>query len=139
MAFWSEPRFSYNSVHIIHEGDLFMKIPLVVLSTLSTISGYLFYDIFVGRGVPNRVAVFILTDYGFEFEYLLTQTKKFMPLLFVLMALPVFLISRKFFFHLTYYSSSFPTLLRFFYITQVFFIKKWYFDYFYYHIAYFTM
>jgi|SRR5690606_26800853 len=124
MAFWSEPRFNYSSVDIIHEGNLFMKIPLIILSILSAISGYLFYDIFLGRGVPNRAAVFILTDHGFELEYLLTQTKKFMPLVFVLMALPVFLISRKFFFHLTYYSSSFPTLLRFFYITQVFFSKK---------------
>lgn len=116
-----------------------MKIPLIVLSILSITSGYFFYDIFVGRGIPNRLTVFFLMDYGFELEYLLTQTKKFLPLLFVLLAVPIFFISKKFFFHLTYYSSAFPTLLRFLYITQVFFTKKWYFDYFYYYIAYFVM
>ena len=103
---------------------MFLKIPLIVLSLLSMVSGYFFYDIFVGRGIPNRLKVFFLMDYGFELEYLLTQTKKFTPLFFVLLAIPIFFFNKKFFFHLTYYSTAYPVFLRFVYITQVFFTKK---------------
>jgi len=139
MTFWSEPRFNYSSLKIIGEGNLFLKAPLFILSLFSIASGYFFYDIFTGRGIPSRLKVFFLMDYGFELEYLLSQSKKFLPLFFVTFGIIVFFINKKFFFHLTYYSSSYPTFLRFAYITQVFFTKKWYFDYFYYHIAYFVM
>lgn len=139
MAFWSEPRFNHTSLKIIHEGNLFMKVPLMILSVLSVTTGYFFCDIFVGRGVPSRIAVFFLMDYGFELEYLISQTKKFLPLIFVLLSIPIFLINKKYFFHFTYYGSFYPVFLRFMYITQVFFTKKWYFDYFYYYIAHCVM
>ncbi len=49
-TFLSKPNFNFNLINNIHESNLFIAIPLILLSIFSIFSGYLLNDIFIGFG-----------------------------------------------------------------------------------------
>ena len=50
MVFIQKPKSSQTIAKNVHESDIYMLIPLVVLSVGSIFSGYVFRDIFLGMG-----------------------------------------------------------------------------------------
>ena len=79
MVFYSVPRFSYTQLKAIKESDFFIKIPMFFLVILSLISGYLFFDLFIGYGSPTGMLVVNLQEnYYFSSEYI-SQIRKFVP------------------------------------------------------------
>lgn len=97
MTFYSVPRFSYTQLKTIKESDFFVKIPMFFLAILSLISGYLFFDLFVGYGSPTgMLTVNLEENYYFSSEYI-SQVRKFIPLLFVIGGVLTFFILTKYF------------------------------------------
>jgi NADH-ubiquinone oxidoreductase chain 5 len=50
MTFISKPNGIYNDYKKVHEGNIFMNIPLIILAIFSTFFGYITKDIYVGLG-----------------------------------------------------------------------------------------
>jgi proton-translocating NADH-quinone oxidoreductase chain L len=137
LTFFSTPRFSFTFLKNITESDYRFKIPLFLLAFLSFFSGYLFSDLFVGYGgdLMNLNTSIEKNFHLVEMEYL-SQSRKFLPLLFVFFGFLTYFIS-----HITYIN-CFSYLLKYREALRIillpwknFFTKKWFFDYFYYHIS----
>jgi NADH-quinone oxidoreductase subunit L len=114
-----------------HESDLFMLIPLIVLSFFSLFGGYLFKEIFVGLSIEINNYLIFYRSLSNNF-YSLNLYYKIEELNIMYKLIPFFLIFSVSFitFYLYYTHKKFQNS-KIFRIIFKFLIKKWYFDIFY--------
>lgn len=133
--FTNNPRFSFSQLKFIKEGDFRIKFPLILLSLLSISSGYLFYDLFVGYGGDLfNLNSNLYKNHLFNVEYL-SQLRKFFPFFFVLSGSLTYIYFHNL--YITQFSYFFKKLDSFYLILPFknFLSKKWFFDFFYYHLT----
>ena len=101
------PPVNYNNVH---EGDIFMSLPLIILALFSIFFGFITKDIFVGLGsgffVDNSLFTHPLHEININTEFAVPTLFKLLPLivtiiltitsLILLELLPLFIINIKF-------------------------------------------
>ena len=135
LTFFSTPRFSRVLVSTLSESDFKFKIPLIVLSFFSIVSGYFFFDLFTGYGSDLlNINLNLSKNFLIEQEYLFFL-RKLLPLVFVFLGFFSYLFFNFFFryyFSLLIFFRSFIELLL---PWKNFFTKKWFFDYFYYFLV----
>jgi NADH-ubiquinone oxidoreductase chain 5 len=119
----------YKSVYEhAHEPGLFMLIPLMVLSILSIIVGYILKDMFIGLGTTfwgNSLAISSLGIVGsfYEAEFI-SWNVKLVPFVVSILGVIVSFLSYHF------GSSLFINYLNYYWFRKmyIFFSKKWFFD-----------
>jgi NADH-ubiquinone oxidoreductase chain 5 len=79
------PRIDYKNVH---EGDLFMSIPLIILAVFSIFFGYIFKDMFIGLGsglfTDNAIYIYPANEIMISTEFAVDTTYKLLPLFFTI-------------------------------------------------------
>ena len=73
MSFFFKPNGPKKNYHLIHEADKLIQLPLVLLSILSLVSGYLFFDLIAGFGsdiFSDSIFTNPKNNYFFEAEFL---------------------------------------------------------------------
>lgn len=107
LTFFSKPRFNKIFLNQLSESDFRFKIPLFILSIFSIVSGYFFYELFIGYGSDLlNLNINLTKNFLIEQEYLFFL-RKLLPLGFVFSGFLVYLF---FYFVYNYY---FNFLLRF--------------------------
>jgi len=66
MTFHGEPRADHDTLHHVHESPWVMLVPLFVLAAGATLSGILFYDLFVGHDMAGfwRDSLLVLEEHN---------------------------------------------------------------------------
>ena len=133
-VFLTKPNLFKNKLTYIHESDNFILIPLIMLSLLTIIVGYLFKDALVGFGTnfwSNSIYVQSFNYISYEREFLPSIIKK-LPLIAFFSAFIMFCILNSFDFK--YFLNSKLYVEIYYYLNQ-----KWYFDLIYNYIMSFLL
>lgn len=126
-VFLKETSVGKNMIKNIHEGGLFMTIPLFILGLLSIFIGYSFKELFMGIGVDiwnNSILTLNNNIYIFEAEFLPIYIKLLPFFVSILGTCIGLLIYYKF----NYYSLKIIFNYYIIYSIYNFCNKKWYFD-----------
>jgi proton-translocating NADH-quinone oxidoreductase chain L len=126
LVFFSKPRLSLFRLGAAHEPDLYMLVPLFVLSICSVFMGYLSRDLFIGLGTDYWVNSFfsLPTHCSLIFYEFLPVSYKVLPILFSFFG---FLVSFVFY---QFYSSRLSFVFFFcFKNLYAFLSRRWYVDY----------
>jgi NADH-ubiquinone oxidoreductase chain 5 len=124
-VFFAKINFIKNYFYEINEFNLFMLIPMFVLTICSIFVGYIFFDAFIGIGSNFLISsIFVnINNYSIlDAEFSLFFVK-YISLIFMLLGISLFFFFNKFFFNF------FILKNRFFYNIYYFFNKALYFDY----------
>ena len=140
LTFFSKsPRFPRTVLQNVHESDFRFKLPLFLLTLFSIFSGFVFFDFFIGYGNDMlNLPVSLTKNYYFDMEFL-TQFRKYVPFFFVIFGSLTYLISHSLFFHSYNFFVKYRWWFKFFIRWKNFFSKKWFFDFFYYHLVVLTL
>lgn len=125
--FLAKANFFKIYILFLNELNFFMLIPMVLLSILSIIIGYIFFDSFLGIGNifwSNSIYLNLLHYTNLDAEFSLFYMK-YVPLIFTLFGIFFFFFFNKFFFNYSFY-----LLLNNFVFNKIyyFFNKSLYFD-----------
>jgi NADH-ubiquinone oxidoreductase chain 5 len=101
LAFLAKPNGSYIDYTKVHESDLYMSIPLVLLGILSIVFGFITKDIFIGLGsgffLDNAIFIHPTHEILTTTEYAVPTLFKILPFIFSIMSIIFyFLIMNKF-------------------------------------------
>jgi len=115
-----------NKILHAHEGSFFLSAPLIILSILSIVIGYLSKEFFIGFGTnfwSNAIFILPMNYYLVDIEFI-NLFFKLLPLIFTLIG--IFYALYIYFFGLEfYYIIKQNKIFKLFYI---FLNRKWYFD-----------
>jgi NADH-ubiquinone oxidoreductase chain 5 len=131
LTFLTNPNGSFVNYKQVHEGDIFMSLPLIILAIFSVFFGYIAKDVFIGLGsaffIDNALFVHPLHEIMLNTEFAVPTLFKLLPLIVTVLLsvisiilceiLPIFFIS----FKLTRYGYN---IFSFF--NQRFFIELFY-------------
>lgn len=82
------PLENYKQAHAAHEGDIFMSMPLIILTVFSIFFGYLTKDIFIGLASgffsDNSLFIHPLHEIMLDTEFAVPTLFKLLPLFFTL-------------------------------------------------------
>lgn len=137
LVFFNKVNSNKKIIEKTHEVDIILGLPLFFLSICSIFVGYIFKDFFIGLG-NNSWNGIILFKYQ---NYNILNIEFFTP--FIIKYVPLFFIILNFVITIFYYILRKQKLITYLYVfrnkilekkflkkIQVFFLKKWYFDYF---------
>lgn len=86
LTFLGNPNGPISSYKIAHEGDLFLTIPLIILSIFSIFFGYITKDIFIGLGtgffVDNSIFIHPSHEIMLDTEFAVPTFFKLLPFVF---------------------------------------------------------
>jgi NADH-ubiquinone oxidoreductase chain 5 len=86
LTFLTNPNGPLSSYKIAHEGDLFLTIPLIILSIFSIFFGYITKDIFIGLGtgffVDNSIFIHPNHEIMLDTEFAVPTFFKLLPFVF---------------------------------------------------------
>lgn len=86
LTFLANPNGSVNSYKNVHEGDVFLSLPLVMLAIFSIYFGYLTRDILIGLGSEffkdNSIYLHPIGEISINTEFSVTILFKLLPLIF---------------------------------------------------------
>jgi NADH-ubiquinone oxidoreductase chain 5 len=89
LTFISKPNGPLTNYKNAHEGDIFMTVPLVVLSLFSVFFGYITKDIFIGLGTDlfndNSLFIHPLHEIMLNTEFAVSSLFKLLPFIFTLL------------------------------------------------------
>jgi NADH-ubiquinone oxidoreductase chain 5 len=102
MTFISKPNGIYSYYKKVHEGDVFMNAPLIILSLFSIFFGYITKDIYIGLGsgvfMDNSIFIHPLHETLIDTEFsLLGKFIKFIPLVSTVIFFLLYLILSEYF------------------------------------------
>lgn len=102
MTFMSKPNGIYNSYKKVHEGNVFMNIPLIILSLFSIFFGYISKDIYIGLGSSvfsdNSIFIHPLHETLIDTEFsLYGSLLKFLPLILTLIFMLLYILMSEFY------------------------------------------
>ena len=85
LTFLGNPNGPISSYKIAHEGDLFLTIPLIILSIFSIFFGYITKDMFIGLGsnlfIDNSIFIHPCHEIMLDTEFAVPTLFKILPLL----------------------------------------------------------
>jgi NADH-ubiquinone oxidoreductase chain 5 len=88
LTFLANPNGPLSSYKIAHEGDLFLTIPLIILSIFSIFFGYITKDIFIGLGSAffsdNSLFIHPTHEIMLDTEFAVPTLFKLLPLIFTI-------------------------------------------------------
>ena len=88
LTFINKPNGPLTSYKNAHEGDIFMTVPLIILSLFSVFFGYLTKDIFIGLGTAtfsdNSLFIHPLHEITLNAEFAVSSFYKLLPFIFTL-------------------------------------------------------
>jgi NADH-ubiquinone oxidoreductase chain 5 len=86
LTFLTNPNGSFINYKHIHEGDLFISLPLIILAIFSIIFGYIAKDIFIGLGsdlfADNSLFIHPTHEIMLDTEFAVPTLFKLLPLVF---------------------------------------------------------
>ena len=89
LTFISKPNGPVINYKNAHEGDMFMTIPLIILSLFSVFFGYMTKDIFIGLGTglfnDNSLFIHPLHEITLNTEFAVNSVFKLLPFIFTLL------------------------------------------------------
>jgi NADH-ubiquinone oxidoreductase chain 5 len=96
LTFLANPNGPANNYNKAHEGELYMNIPLIILSIFSIFFGYLFKDVFIGIGSglysDNGIFIHPLNEIMITTEFAVPTIFKLLPLIMTLSLTVIFII-----------------------------------------------
>ena len=101
LTFLTNPNGPLINYKHVHEGDIFMSLPLIILAIFSIFFGYLTKDIFIGLGsnffVDNSLFVHPIREIMLDTEFAVPSLFKLLPLIFTITLTTISLILPEFF------------------------------------------
>jgi NADH-ubiquinone oxidoreductase chain 5 len=88
LTFLSKPNGSWVDYNKVHEGNIFMTLPLIILALFSIYFGYIFKDMYIGLGTDlfsdNSIYINTLNEISIETEFYSSTVIKIIPFLLTL-------------------------------------------------------
>ena len=88
MTFLTNPNGSFTDYIHVHESDIFMSLPLIILAIFSIFFGYITKDVFIGIGsnffIDNSVFIHPSHEIMLNTEFAVPTVFKILPLMFTL-------------------------------------------------------
>ena len=101
LTFLTNPNGPLISYKQVHEGDIFMSIPLIILALFSIFFGYLTNDIFVGLGssffADNSLFIHPTHEILLDTEFAVPSLFKLLPLIFTISLTAISIVISEFF------------------------------------------
>jgi len=89
LTFLTNPNGPSINYKMVHEGDIFMNLPLIILAIFSIFFGYITKDIFIGLGsgffIDNSIYIHPLHETMLNTEFAVPTFFKLLPLIFTLL------------------------------------------------------
>jgi NADH-ubiquinone oxidoreductase chain 5 len=96
LTFLANPNGPVNNYNKAHEGELYMSVPLIILSIFSIFFGYLFKDVFIGIGTgfysDNGIFIHPLNEIMITTEFAVPTFFKLLPLIMTLSLTVLFIL-----------------------------------------------
>jgi NADH-ubiquinone oxidoreductase chain 5 len=96
LTFLTNPNGSISNYKNVHESDIFMSIPLIVLAVFSIFFGYITKDMFIGLGsnlfTDNSLYIHPSHEIMLNTEFAVPTLFKILPLIFTISATIIFII-----------------------------------------------
>jgi len=100
LTFLTNPNGPLINYKTAHEGDIFMSIPLIILSIFSIFFGYISKDLFIGIGtgffIDNSIFIHPLHEILLQTEFAVPTVFNLLPLIFTIVLSIISLISSEF-------------------------------------------
>jgi NADH-ubiquinone oxidoreductase chain 5 len=96
LAFITKPNGIFIDYKNVHEGDIFISIPLIILAIFSIFFGYISKDIFIGLGtnlfLDNSIFIHPIHEIVIETEFATPIKYKILPLIITLFIFTLYMI-----------------------------------------------
>jgi NADH-ubiquinone oxidoreductase chain 5 len=96
LAFITKPNGIFIDYKNVHEGDIFISIPLIILAIFSILFGYISKDIFIGLGtnlfLDNSIFIHPIHEIVIETEFATPIKYKILPLIITLFIFTFYMI-----------------------------------------------
>jgi NADH-ubiquinone oxidoreductase chain 5 len=96
LTFLSNPNGPISNYNNAHEGNIFMSLPLIILSVFSIFFGYITKDTFIGIGtgfyIDNSIFIHPMHEIVLETEFAVPTIFKLLPLIFTISLSIIFLL-----------------------------------------------
>jgi NADH-ubiquinone oxidoreductase chain 5 len=96
LTFLTNPNGPANNYNKAHEGNIFMSLPLIILSIFSIFFGYIFKDLFIGIGTgfysDNAIYIHPLNEIVLDTEFAVPTIFKLLPLILTILMSLLFII-----------------------------------------------
>jgi NADH-ubiquinone oxidoreductase chain 5 len=100
LTFLANPNGPLVNYKQAHEGDIFMSLPLIILTVFSIFFGYIAKDIFIGLGsdffIDNSLFIHPSHEILLDTEFALPVIFKLLPLIFTVISSVIFIILSEF-------------------------------------------
>jgi NADH-ubiquinone oxidoreductase chain 5 len=102
LTFLANPNGPVSNYNKAHEGEIYMSLPLIILSIFSIFFGYMFKDVFIGLGSgfysDNSIFIHPINEIMITTEFAVPTIFKLLPLIMTLSLTVLFLIYVEFFY-----------------------------------------
>jgi NADH-ubiquinone oxidoreductase chain 5 len=100
LTFITSPNATITDYKNVHEGDLFMSVPLIILAVFSIFFGYISKDMFIGLGsglfTDNAIYIYPANEILINTEFAVETIYKLLPLFFTLLLTGISIVISEF-------------------------------------------